>query len=67
MHRVMVEFLQRGGSPQAFINGNIFKLNLMQATVLIKKCEECTSASLLETDWQLHRQLCLMVGEGDVG
>lgn len=39
----------------------------VQAAVLNRKCEECTSANLLETDWQLHRQLCLMMGEGDVG
>ena len=46
---------------------HVISISTVQATVLTRKCEECTSANLLETDWQLHRQLCLMMGEGDVG
>jgi hypothetical protein len=39
----------------------------LQNSALVRKCEECTSPALMETDWNLHRQLCVLMNEGDVG
>eukprot|EP00892_Ulva_mutabilis_P007251 jgi/Ulvmu1/4899/UM020_0185.1 len=38
-----------------------------QSVALARKVDECTSASIVQPDWNLHLQLCQLITFGDVG